>query len=202
VFSKRLVATVLFGAAVILTGCDLDRSAAAASPTDVVLKPEIIGIIVSFDAGPHGGRAFTRDTGDVVELGYRAEDGTTATPRVSESNINFRTAQPSPGQQVNGASVLLLAGHGPDGKLWYAAAPEALSGSRCGGYEMKGAGIYDEGSVLHFSTGLIVPKASDFAAYRGSSVLRGDDAFPLNKSDTLCLDAQGTAISAGMFYAI
>ena len=200
-FSRRLLATVLLGAVVVVTGCDPNRSAAAASPTDLILKPEIIGVIVSFEADGHGGTFYTLDTGEVVDLGYRAEDGTTATPRVSESTVSFENNRPSPGEKVTGPSVLILAGHRPDGKFWYAAAPEGRSGSGCGGYAIRGAGIYDEGSVLHFSTGLVVAKVSGFTPRRGSSVVRAEDAFPLNKWDTLCLDAQGIAISVDLFYA-
>jgi len=193
VFGKRVVA-VLIGAAVLLSGCGRP---AAASPTDVVLKPEIIGVIVSWEYGPQGGTLYTLESGDVVRLGGLAEDGFAATPRVSESHISFAYNQASPGQDVSGPSVLILAGHGPDGKLWYAAAPAAGSGSRCGLYEMRGAGIYDEGSVLHFSTGLIVPKASGFSTDVASS---GGEAFPLNSADRLCLDATGTAIYAEIWY--
>jgi len=176
-----------------MTGCGRP---AAASQSDIELRPEIVGVVVSFDSGPHGGTAYSLDSGDVVELGYRASDGTTATPRLSESDIYFRSSQPSPGQAVTGPSVLLLAGHGPDGKLWYAAAPAGGQGSKCGLYEMRAAGIYDEGSVLHFSTGPIVHKASGFAIH----VPTGEDPFPLNSADRLCLDDTGTAITAEIWY--
>jgi hypothetical protein len=194
VFSKPPVAVFIAAPLLLLTGCG--RPAAAAPPTDLELRPEIIGVVVSWDRGPHGGTAYTLDTGEVVELGYRASDGTTATPRKSESDIGWGDLNRTPGQAVYGPSVLLLAGHGPDGKLWYAAAPAGRQGSKCRYYEMRAAGIYDEGSVLHFSTGLIVRKASDFSTDAAS----GDEAFPLNSADRLCLDEAGSAVFAEIWY--
>lgn len=192
--SSRRGVGLLVAAMVVLGGC---VRPAAPSPTYIILRPEIVGVIVSLERGPHGGTAFTLDSGDVVEIGYRAKDGTTATPRLSNTDIWLENDRPSPGESVVGASTLIVAGHDAAGKLWYIAAPGYPPGTGpcSGGYAVQAPGIYDEGFQVHLTTGPVLRKTQQFYDWLES----GDNPFPLNSGDALCLDATGAAWGVDIF---
>jgi hypothetical protein len=72
-----------------------------------------------------------------------------------------------PSGAPSGASV-------PDGRCWYAA-----------------GGAYDEGASIHFSSGLLLPKAAGFTIVYDWI----PDPFPTRDGDYFCVDGDGTVIS-------
>jgi hypothetical protein len=93
-------------------------------------------------------------------------------------------------------SVLVFAGHDADRSLWYAAARQR-DDPGCP-FEIQGAGIYNDGPVLHFSTGLVLVKDRAFDYAIEDRVRR---AFPLRSLDVVCVDGSGQAVSARLFAA-
>ena len=176
--------------AVVLSGCE--GRAAPEPPTDLVRRPEIIGVVTSWDWWQTHEGSYTLDTGEVVELNVNESPDLPATPRLSETDIYFPYGGESYGEPIGSLSVLLLVGHDPDGTTWYAAAHERNPLEDCP-FEIEGAGVYDEGDALHFSTGLLLPKSSDFSI---ANWYDERDPFPLRRGDRICLDRAGTALSA------
>ncbi len=186
----RALIVPALAAVTLLVGACSDRENAA-PPTDVERRAEIIGVVTDVGSGePYTLHRFTLDTGDVVDLNVFDNQGAPRTPRLSETNVNL----PLEGD-VPGKSYLLLVGQDPDGTTWYAAAREV--GNDCP-FAMEGAGVYDEGDALHFSSGLLLPKSPDFHT---NMDYREDDfeIFPLRRADSLCVDRSGTALSAAIW---
>jgi hypothetical protein len=182
-------------ATLVLVGCGIPngRRPGNEPPTDVVLQPEVVGVVTKWEHLGSGKR-FTLDTGHVVELYPDDSEDRPPTPRLSASDVNVAW-QTKQGERIAGPSVLLLVGHYPDGTAWYAAAPQTgeemdWSDEPCP-FKIRGASVYDEDSVLHFSTGLVLPKAQDF---RLDFDMNGVDEFPLNAGDEVCIDQSGTAL--------
>jgi hypothetical protein len=155
-------------------------------PTDLERRPEIVGLITGWDYADGGMERYTLDSGHVVDLNVDDNKDLPATPRIGGRNfeLGFR---PGP---VTGRGVFLLVGHDPDGAVWYAAAHETYV-DRCP-FVLEGAAVYDEGSVVHFSTGLVLPKSPDFDA--PDDVYPRAGVFRLRESDRLCIDRTGTAV--------
>jgi hypothetical protein len=164
----------------------------------VVLQPEVIGVVTKWE---HSDRAkrYTLDTGEIVVLDPGgAED---QTRRLSDSDIYYPSGNPGPGEPVAAPSVLLLVGRYPDGSTWYAAAPQtgeemAWSDKPCP-FKIRGASVYDDGAVLHFSTGLVLSKDRDFGL---DFDMNGVEEFPLNAADEVCIDRTGTALWAQVWW--
>jgi len=185
----RPVAISIMVAAAVAWGCG--GRADAAPATDIVREPEIIGVVQSWDWYEGRQGRFTLDTGDVVDLNVSLDEKLPVTPLLSETQIYFPDGGGSYGEPIGRLSPLLLVGHDPDGTVWYAAA-QPQKQAECP-FEIRGAGVYDEGPILHFSTGLMLPKASAFSLYIDYQDM---EEFPLRSDDQICIDRTGTALSA------
>jgi hypothetical protein len=191
---KRQPGFSLVVATLLLTGCDVGDK--AAPPTDFERRPEIVGVVRSWDFWQGFEGRYTLSTGDVLELNVSDHKDLPKTPRLSDTTIYFPYGGESYGEPIGRLSVLLLAGHEPDGSLWYAAAQQR-DDPACP-FEIHGAGVYDESSVLHFSTGLVLVKAQ---AFDFAIDYRVRQAFPLRSVDVICLNGAGQAVSARLFAA-
>jgi hypothetical protein len=189
--------------ALVLVGCGIPsgRKPSDDQPTDVVLKPEVVGVVTKWEYWDGVSGRYFLDTGDVIELGIGALEGHLPAQLVSASDIYYRSGNPRPGDPVQEPSVLLLVGHYPDDRVWYAAAPQAGEemdwADRPCPFKIRGTGIFDEGSVLHFSTGLVLPKDRDFSL---DFDMDGVEEFPLNAGDEVCIDRWGTALWAYIWW--
>jgi hypothetical protein len=158
-----------------------------------VRKPDVIGLITKWDYWNGVAGRYTLDTGAVVELNIGGVEGQPRATRLSATDIYFPHSIVDRGEPVTGPSVLLLAGHDPDGSAWYAAAQQWPDDRRYGEtcpFEIRGTGVYDEGSLLHFSTGLVLPKVRNFKLVPDYDNL---EEFPLRGADAICIDRSGTA---------
>jgi hypothetical protein len=180
---------MLIVATLLAAGCGGRPDAAPATKT--VRQPVIVGVVRSWGLYGNSEGRYTLDTGDVVDLNVNGGPDLPETPVLSETHIYFPDGGESYGEPIGRRSVLLLVGHDPDGTVWYAAANQR-DDEKCP-FEIRGAGVYDEGDVLHFSTGLVLPKASRFALFIDYHDI---DEFPLRSADTICIDRSGTAVSA------
>ena len=183
--------------AVLTAACGKARGDPA-PPTAEVLRPEIIGLMTQWDYWDGVAGRYTLDTGEVVELNVGGVEGQPAARRLSVTDIYTPYGQANVGEPVTGPSVLLLVGHDADGVTWYAAAEEKTSeglwGEPCP-FEIRGAGVYDEGTSLHFSTGLLLPKSQTFKLKFDYDNM---EEFPLRGPDPICIDRSGTALWAGI----
>jgi hypothetical protein len=170
-----------------------DPGPAAAPPTNIERRPEIVGVVRSWDFWEGSQGRYTLSTGDVVDLNVNNDIDLPLTPRLSETPIYFPYGGGSYGEPIGRLSVLVLAGHDADGTLWYAAAVER--GFPDCPFEIKGAGVYDKGLILHFSTGLVLAKDRTFDGRLGERWR----SFPLDAWDTICVDSTGAAVSAEPF---
>lgn len=189
---------LVIAVAMLAAACGPARSDPA-PPTDVVRSPESIGVITRWDYWDGVAGRYTLDTGEVVELNIGGLKDRPLAQRLSATDIYYSTRYVGPGEPVgDDLSVLLLAGTDPDGSKWYAAAQEKSSeglwGMPCP-FEIRGLGVYDEGDVLHFSTGLVLPKAHDFELVFDYERM---EEFPLRGADPICIDRSGTALWAGI----
>ena len=88
--------------------------------------------------------------------------------------------------------VLLLTGPG-DPAAWYTwlvtrgTAAQGQSPREADCWEIRG-GAFDEGSFVHFSSGLRLPKAPDFHL---AQTWIHEDPFPARESDVMCVDRAG-----------
>jgi hypothetical protein len=188
-------AILAIGLLVVLGSC---QSIRADPPTDVVRVPEIVGVVTRWEPLADDQRRYTIDTGDVVDLNVFSKPDAPRTPRLSETEIRFVDGE-GPGIAIVTGSTLLMVGHDPDGTRWYAAAPAPSEPGNTCPFEIQGRGVYRGPNLtLHFSTGLVLPLASQFRWDPDDL----DEPFPLDRYDTICLDASGTAISVRIFREI
>jgi hypothetical protein len=193
---------LVIAVAILATACGPARSDPA-PPTDVVRLPESIGVITRWDYWDGVAGRYTLDTGEVVDLNIGGIKDRPLAQRLSATDIYYSIRYVGPGEPVgDGLSVLLLAGSDPDGSTWYAAAQQhdedGLWGRACP-FEIRGVGVYDGvydgGHVLHFSTGLVLPKADDFELLFDYDRM---EEFPLRGADPICIDRSATALWAGI----
>jgi len=189
---------MVIAVAILATTCGPARSDPA-PPTDVVRLPESIGVITRWDYWDGVAGRYTLDTGGVVELNIGGVKDRPLAQRLSATDIYYPTRYVGAGEPVgDGLSVLLLVGSDPDGSTWYAAAQQhdedGLWGRACP-FEIRGVGVYDGGHILHFSTGLVLPKADDFDLLFDYDRM---EEFPLRGADPICIDRSGTALWAGI----
>ena len=90
---------------------------------------------------------------------------------------------------------LLLYGHDGD-REWIAGASPGPAGSADCPFDIRGEG-YDEGTILHFSSGLVLHKAASFHETRPSAADVTFDA-----SADICVEARATALSIARFAPI
>jgi hypothetical protein len=183
---------VVAAAALLVTACG-GRGNAAPS-TDIVRRPEVIGVITEWDYWDGVEGRYILDTGEIVELNIGGLKDRPVAKQLSETDIYFASGGEEHGQPIGHLSVLLFAGHDPDGSAWYAAAQQR-DDDACP-FEIRGAGVYDEGSALHFSTGLVLPKDHSFALVLDYHDI---EEFPLRSPDTICVDRSGKALSASIW---
>jgi hypothetical protein len=189
---NRRAILVVAAAALLVTACGGRGN--AAPPTDIVRRPEVSGVITMWDYWDGAAGRYTLDTGEVVELNVGRREDRLLARLLSETDIYFPYGGEEHGEPIGRLSVLLLAGHDPDGSAWYAAAQQR-DDDACP-FGIRGAGVYDEGSALHFSTGLILPKDPSFALDLDYHDI---EEFPLRSADTICVDRSGKAVSASIW---
>lgn len=183
------------GLAVLMTGVFVISFVRLLSPPkpSEALRPEIRGVIVAEVSWNGSEGRYTLDTGEVVELNAREQPGLPETPRLSATEIDF--VESVRGPQWDRTSLLLV-GHDSRGGTWYAAARE-LEKEECP-FEIYGTRVYDEGDHLLFGTGLVLPKSTSFELLPKWAVEDKymDVGFPLGGADQICVDRDGTALSA------
>ena len=161
------------------------------------LVPEVVGIVIRQDfvvdrcqvtrVTLEGGRTL-----DLVLLGdARAKCGDgpwqTGIPSLTSSDASIGTSQP--GDLIPDGGILY---YGHDG------ATDWIAGAWSNGntepapcpYRLSGTG-YDEGDVLHFSTGLVIRKTSD---YQNRSPWM-DEKTTFRDADRICVNRHGDAIA-------
>ena len=149
----------------------------------------MIGVITSWEFHEGGDGRYTLDTGNVLDLNVNDEPGVPETPRLTRTGI--KTGSARAGESIRANSSLLLAGHDPDGTLWYAAAQER-DDEECP-FATSADRVDDGGDELRFSTGLVLPKSPAFSFDLDWYPYAGNE-FPLGPADTICLDRSGVAV--------
>lgn len=161
------------------------------------LVPEVIGVVIRWDyvEGACALRQITLAGGETLELrllsSVRCGEGPweTGVPQVSGSM--FYIAGSDPGSYIVSGGLLYY-GHDEHGE-WIAGAlsnaTAAASYARACPYILRGSG-YDEGTVLHFSSGLVVEKAPGF-----QDEDPWDDTRIFRDADTICVNREGKAVS-------
>jgi hypothetical protein len=184
-----LLSAVAFVAFVTLVG---GRGFDPPRPTRA-LAADDVDLIVMWEDGDCPYMRFTLASGQVVNIIASANGGPICEPGGPIRTGRFLTdddlccwSQDSGERFTDGPLVYI--GHDAEGP-WYAVARSLAP--HCP-YELHG-GAYDDGQVIHFSTGLVVPKARSFDFEHESD---RDDGFPLRDADTLCVNRKGEAILA------
>jgi hypothetical protein len=168
-----------------------------ARPTKSLI-PEVIGVIIreEFVLDRCQIIKVTLDTGQSLDLALLGDakakcgDGpwVTGVPSLTMSNADIGTAHVG---DVVAEGGLMLYGH--DGATeWIAGAwsnGDAGDAVDCP-YVLTGSG-YDEGAVLHLSTGLVIPKTPSFA--NRSPWVKEAETF--TDSDRICVNRQGEAVA-------
>lgn len=164
------------------------------------LVPEVIGVVVSWDYvdGECALRRITVEGGETLELRVmgsgrvRCGDGPweTGVPQLSSSMFYLGTDAPGNRRVSRG---LLYYGHDEQTE-WIAGARSnadaAPSYATACPYILSGSG-YVEGTVLHFSSGLVVEKAPGF---QGENP-RVNKPWIFRDPDTICVNREGKAMS-------
>ena len=167
-------------------------------PPTKSLVPEIVDVVLRWDwvEGECQVQRLTLESGRTLDLRLmgdsraRCGDGpwVTGVPRISGSFDLSGTAQA--GETVRNGGLLY---YGHDGQAeWIAgASSNELAGDadECP-YTIRGSG-YDQGDILHFSTGLVIKKTADFenlTPWRQERSIFRD-------SDKICVNRQGDAVS-------
>jgi hypothetical protein len=169
---------------------------------DRSLVPEVVGVVVRWDfiEGECEMKRLTLQSGQTLDLRLLGDrrascgDGTwvTGVPELSRSRNLFGTSQA--GETIPDGGLLY---YGHDGQAeWIASAsPNGLAADPAGcPYRLSGSG-YDEGDILHFSTGLVVKKTADFenrTPWREETSTFGD-------ADDICVNQTGEATSISRF---
>jgi hypothetical protein len=180
--SPLLVAAFAGAVAMLSAGCGDGRGDPPPSPTSA-FEPAVVSLITSVEQEAIGRRVLLADG---TTLNLNPDDP--SSPRLTNG-----TGQVIPGD-------LVLAGPGSPPSWWAALStrhsvhPSGAPGSaqvpdgRC--WYIRG-GAYDEGTVIHFSSGLRLPKAPGFEV----SMDWIPDPFPARGSDSFCVDQQGIVTS-------
>jgi len=162
------------------------------------LVPEVVGVVVrwEFVEGACQVTRLTLQGGQTLDLrllgdgGARCGDGpwVTGSPELTRSGDLLGTSRPREAV-LNGG--LLYYGH--DGQAeWYAGASSnelAPDAAECP-YTLRGSG-YDDGEILHLSTGLVVEKTADFE----NKTPWIEETSTFGDSDRICINQRGDAVS-------
>jgi len=140
---------------------------------------------------------FTLASGEVVsvvDLGggtVSCGDATyTPTPMLSDNVLRVSHGGADPGTSIADGDLMFF---GEDAQgAWYAAANH-VGTNECP-FEMSG-GAYDEGDVLHFTSGLVLRKAPNFRIVSDWV----EDPFPLRAADQICVNEQGEVLSVSIW---
>jgi hypothetical protein len=165
---------------------------------DRSLVPEVVGIVVrwEFVEGACQVTRLTLQSGQILDLNLQGDgrsrcgDGpwVTGVPELTRSSDLFGTFRP--GEAVRNGGLLY---YGHDGEAeWYAGASfnePAADAAECP-YTLIGSG-YDEGNILHFSSGLVVKKTANF---ENKTPWREETSI-FRDSDKICVNQRGEAIS-------
>jgi hypothetical protein len=172
---------------------------------DRALVPEVVDVVVRWDFVERECQVtrVTLESGMTLDLRLlgdsraRCGDGPwhTGVPELTHSHDWFGTFQA--GDTVRNGGLLY---YGHDGQAeWIAGASSNQDAADSAGcpYTLRGAG-FDEGDILHLSTGLVVRKKADFenrTPWMHETSTFGD-------SDRICVDRRGDAISIQRFSRI
>lgn len=172
---------------------------------DRSLVPEVVGVIVRWDyvEGECQMTRLTLESGQTLDLRLlgdsRAKCGDgpweTGVPELTRSHASLGTSRP--GEAFPNGGVLY---YGHDGQAdWIAGAwtNELAADAVACPYTLSGSG-YDEGNILHLSTGLVVKKTADFE----NKTLWMTETSTFSDSDTICVNRRGEAVSISRFIAI
>jgi hypothetical protein len=188
-------ATTAIGALVVLALAVSACARASEPPMPTESRaPDTIGVVVEWEYLDCNARGFELASGDVVAIAESAStcDGrmNAPTPRLSETGLLMGGERSEAGKPFADGDLLLYGED--DGDACFAAANHRESQS-CP-YVIRG-GAYDEGTALHFSSGLILRKAPTFQIVTNGV----DDPYPLREADTICLNELGEVVSAEIF---
>jgi hypothetical protein len=132
----------------------------APSPTST-LEPTGLGIIAAWDRGGCGEWMYTLVDRSQLRIthGDQVCDGETrqGTTVLEFSEIDVGSGLPGP---IEDGDLLLFAS-GDQGVEWYAVGSSKPDDPACR-YALRGT-AFDEGARLHFVSGLVLPKSSDYA---------------------------------------
>lgn len=172
---------------------------------DRSLVPEVVGLVVRWDfiEGQCQMKRLTLQSGQTLDLRLlgdsraRCGDGPwqTGVPELTRSFDLSGTSQA--GETIPDGGLLY---YGHDGHAeWIAGASSnelAADSAECP-YTLSGSG-YDEGDILHLSTGLVVKKTADFE--NKTPWMKETSTF--RDADKICINPRGEAISIWRFSPI
>lgn len=158
----------------------------APSPTSI-LEPTGLGIIAAWDEGGCGERVYTLVDGTELRITHgdqvcdgEARPGTTV---LETSGIDVGSGLPG---SVEDGDLVLFASD-DQGVEWYAVGNSNPEDPACR-YALRGT-AFDEGRRLHFVSGLVLPKASDYGV-EPTWVERPASRLPKQRA-TYCLTPTG-----------
>jgi hypothetical protein len=158
--------------AMVIVGCS--RGMPPPKPTED-LHATVVGVV-----GPGGGPPFNLESDGM----FPPEAGTAR-------RITNWPADPAFEEQEARVGTLVLGGQQADGTWWYELV--GSGGPTQGGCWPLYGGSFDEGDTIRFSSGLRVPKAPNFEIRPSGTGTA--EAFPGHRTDSVCLDRTGQAVS-------